>query len=187
MVWLKILTSLHLVDIGLKFADVEMNWKGFCSGKGCSGKEVDLAGTKFCKLHQEPEHTPAVTLGHTWAGGNRSGTVGTENKQQKTPRRVRKTMTSVNWGVSVGEAASSGVTFYRKQEQAAGLGLARQSWATQHSVLTLCWTSRLKSVLWGACAARPLDCRLGMWVCAITDGGGKYSRENPGALSKGMF
>lgn len=72
VVCLKFLTSLHLVDIGLKFAAVEMNWKGFCSGKGCSGKEVDLSGTSFCKLHQEPEQTPAVTLGHTWAGGKSS-------------------------------------------------------------------------------------------------------------------
>lgn len=53
--------------------------------------------------------------------------MGTENKWQKTPGKVRKTMTSVNWGVSVGEAGSHGVAFYRKQEQAAGLGLARQS------------------------------------------------------------
>lgn len=155
------------VDIGLKFADVEMNWKGFCSGTGCSGKEVDLGGTRFCKLPQELEHSPAVTLGHTWAGENRPGTVGTETKQQKTPWRVRKTPTSVNWGVSVAEAASRGVTSYRKQEQTAGLGLARQSWATQNSLLALCWPSCLKSALWGACATRPWDCRLGKWVCAI--------------------
>lgn len=79
------------------------------------------------ELHQEPEHSPAVTLGHTWAGEDRPCTVGTETKQQKTLQRVRKMLTSVNRGVSVGEAASRGVAFYRKQEQAAGLGLARQS------------------------------------------------------------
>lgn len=37
-----LLASLHLMDIGLKFSDVEMSWKGLCSGKGCSGKEVEL-------------------------------------------------------------------------------------------------------------------------------------------------
>lgn len=46
VVCLKVLTSLHLVDIGLKSAAVEMNWKGLCSGKGCSGKEVDLGDTR---------------------------------------------------------------------------------------------------------------------------------------------
>lgn len=39
---LYLLPSLHLMDIGLKFSDVEMSWKDLCSGKGCSGKEVEL-------------------------------------------------------------------------------------------------------------------------------------------------
>lgn len=186
VVCLKFLSSLHLVDISLKFEDVEMNWKGFCCGKGCSGKEVDLGGRRFCKLHQEPEHPPAVTLGHSWAVENCPGTAGTETKQQKAPWRARKTMTSVNWGVSVGEAASRGVTFYRKQQQAAGLGLARQ--AEPHTAhCWLCAEPAVSNLHSGAPVPLPFGLQAGDVGLCNRDEGGKYPRGDPGALTKGMF
>lgn len=166
VVCLKFLTSLRLVDIGLKFADVEINWKGFCSGKGCSGKEVD------CKLHQGPEHPPAVTLGHPWAEEQSSWQCGDWKQAVENPTESQKDDDFCELRCFRGWGCLPWGHFYRKQLQAAGLGLARQSWATHNSELTLCWTTWVKSALCGGLCHSSFELQAGdMGLCNRDESG----------------